>query len=373
MTGSCPSYTLNKVTELYCVHKFNDRRKYFKEYLILFQEEWKELFTNTLFITKSIFQDLKYDGVGNYVDIPLDCLRFLSLGIKTKHDRLKPLYFNPTLLTIPKPEKKQCTCDKCDCASDGLCNSSSNLSVVTKDVVIDGTTYTEYNWVSLCKNGDVMEYREIPTTKYTFNPGSYDPSYDISYETGSVDSEVVVYTLTRKLCKLEVKPCGCPLPTADNEKMFYECCGCYLNPITTNGKNCGKFWKNCSPWAGQCNISACGTKIYVRNLEHFEDNTQLLLTYQMNGIDVDGEVLVPNYANFALMAGVEYRRMVFNDKYKPVEKQMAFYEREKQRDALVVFLNPISIEDLKSLQTVATWNTNFPECFPQMNWNGSIV
>jgi len=367
MIGSCPSYTLNKVTELYCVHKFNDRRKYFKEYLILFQEEWKELFASTLFITKSVYQELKYDGIGNYIDVPLDCLRFLSVGVKTKHNFLKPLYFNPLLLNTPKPEKKSCSCTACNCASDGLCNTSNNLSVTTKEVVINGQTYTEYNWISLCKNGDVMEYREIPTTKYSFNYGSYDNSYDISYETGSSDTEVVTYKLTRKLCQLAVKPCGCPLPTPENEKMFYECCGCYINPITTVGKNCGVHWNRCSSWAGQCNISECGTKIYVRNLERFEENTELLLTYQINGVEIDGEVLVPNYANFALMAGVDYRRMVFNDRYKLAEKQMAFYEREKQRDALIVFLNPISIEDLKSLQTVSTWETNLPECFPNIS------
>lgn len=355
MIAACPSNTLNNAVELYLIKKFNDRRKFFKEYLIIAQEVWKEIFLNTLFVTKSSYVDLKNDGDNNYVDVPPNCLRLLSLGVRGHCDKLKPLYNNQDLDIITKPVKKACSCTACNCESNGLCDSVTALTVTTKEVIIDDVVYTEYTWLSVCPNGDIMEYRKIPTTQYTFQRGSYDSSYDVSYEIGGSEGEVVNYTLVRKLCALKVKPCGCPEQTPENETLFFNTCGCFLNPLSRLGKRCNNFWRGCSEWAGEYKMSPCGTKVIIKNLQHFEHNHQLLMSFQMNGVEIDGEVMIPNYATMCLHTGIEYQKILFNDKYKPVEKQQSYYKFEDEKDKIIVFLNPISIEVMESLPAVATW------------------
>lgn len=354
MIAACPHSTLNDVVSLLCVKKFNDRRKYFKEYLILAQEVWKELFVNTLFVTKNVYLELKKGDGFNYIDIPSNCLRFLSAGVKDRCDILKPLYYNQDLVVTKKPTIKPCGCNACNCASDGLCDSVNSLSVTTKEVVINDVTYTEYTWISVCPNGDIMEYRQIPTTAYSFTRGSYDVSYDISYEIGSSDSEVVVYTLVRKLCKLAVKPCGCPEQTPENEQLFYNSCGCFLNPCTRLAKKCVKYWGDCSQWAGECKISECGTRLEIRHVQDLSDNHQILLTYQTNGVEIDGEIMVPNYANQAIHVGVEYQKILFSGA-NPRVIQDWYYKAEDEKDKITIFLNRISLEQLEFLPQMAKW------------------
>lgn len=354
--ASCPSMTLNDVVELYCIKKFNDKRKYFKEYSIIGQEIWKELFMGPLWATKNVYLELKSGQPFNYVELPSNCLRFLSAGVKSHCDQLKPLFYNQDLDVISKPTIKPCGCNACDCASDGLCSSTNSLTVIPKEVIIDNVTYTEYTWVSVCPNGDIMEYRTIPTKRYTFNPGSYDRSYDVSYDIGTSDEEVVTYTLTRKLCKLEIADCGCPKQTPENCTLFFNNCGCFLNPLTPLARQCNTYWKDCnSPWAGECKLSECGTKLFVRRIVDISKNHQILITYQTNGIDIDGEVMVPNYCNRAIHAGLEYERIWSKDIFPPSVKDRAYYEKMKEFENVIKFLNPIYIEVLENTSNVAHW------------------
>ncbi len=355
MISACPTYTLNDSIELYLVKKFNDRRKYFKEYLIIGQEVWKDIFLNTLFVNKSVYLPLKSGEPFNYVDVPADCLRFLSMGVKDKCDNLKPLYYNQDLDVITKPTRAKCGCTACNCESNGLCDSVNSLSVTTKEVIINDVTYTEYTWVSVCPNGDIMEYRQIPTTQYSFDRGAYDVSYDVSYEIGDSSSEVVVYNLVRKLCKLKVKPCGCPEQTQENQELFFNTCGCFLNCLTPLGKKCGNYWGHCSNWAGEIKMSDCGQKIFVKHVENLHKNHHILFSYQTTGINIDGEVQVPSYANMALHTGLEYQKILFNDKYSAVAKQQAYFKYEDEKNKIINFLNPISIEWLSDQPAVANW------------------
>src|ERR1700679_455120 len=191
MIASCPTLTLNQVTDLYLVHKFNTSRKWYKEYLILSQEVWSEIFQPTLWVVKSEYVELKKGHPYNYVDIPNNMQRFLSLSVKDRCGNLKPLYYNGELDVLVKPKHKTCGCNNCDCR--GLCEAIGGLTATTKEVIINGTSYTETTWVKVCPNGDIYEYRTIPTLKFTFDPGAYDISYDISYEIGDSSSEVVYY------------------------------------------------------------------------------------------------------------------------------------------------------------------------------------
>ena len=320
------------------------------------QEVWKDLFKTTLFITKNEYVELKkgQDGEMNYVEVPTNMQRFLALNAEDKCHNLKPLYYNSDLNVLVKPRKKTCGCNKCDCS--GLCDAIGGLTVTTKEVVIDNVSYTEYLWLKICPNGDIMEYRTIPTTVYTFYKGSYEFSYDYSYEIGGSNSETTVYNLSRKLCNLEVKPCGCPVQNDSNKELFFKHCGCFLSSCNFVKKECEKFWGECNWFAGEIKFSECGTKIYVKHVENFEHNQWLVLSYQVNGVEPDSQVQVPDYAKMCMFAGVDYYKKVFNNRYNQLEKTMAFekYEDEKQR--LVLFNNLLDIEWMeKESNQIARW------------------
>ena len=57
----------------------------------------------------------------------------------------------------------------------------------------------------------------------------------------------------------------------------------------------------------------------------------------------------------AIMTGIEYRKIIFSDKYPPVVKNEAKYRYESAKDDIILFLNPISINWLENLNNVAIW------------------
>lgn len=364
--NNCPTISLSEVVDSYLVHKFNDGRKYYKNYLVIGLEVWKQVFNETMFSMRNEYMELKKGEPYNYIDVPPDMQRYLSSSVKDKCDNLKPLFYNQNLDVIIKPKRKACGCEDkfCDCA--GLCDAIGGLVVNTKEVIIDNpdssppgqpTTYTEYQWLKYCPNGDIFEYRQIPTTQYTFARGSYDDSYDISYEIGESSSQVVVYTLSRKLCSLKVLPCGCPAQCPENEQLFFNHCGCYLNTFNPSINLRNRWYDECNFWAGEVKMSDCGTKIFVKHVECIEKNHHILLSYQTNGINIDGSVQVPNNmaTKMCMYAGIEYHRIVFNDRYNKTQKDDAFYKYVDTQNELIKWLNPISEEWARALPTVAVW------------------
>lgn len=351
--SSCPYITLGQASNLYNIFKGNDTRKYGKQIEILACEVFKEIARNILFLTKSTYVPLIGGEPFNYVNLPHDCQKFLSASIEEKRcHTLKPLYYNPNLNVLVKPKEKLCSCTACDCG--GLCESIGGLTATFKTVTINGTDYTETTYLKYCPNGDIMEYRVIPTTQYTFERGSYDSSYDISYEIGDSDSEVVYYNLSRKLCALAVKPCGCPEQTPENENLFFTNCSCYCNPLLSINK-CQKFWGDCNFYAGEVVMSDCQTKLSVKHVQDFADNKEIIITYQTTGIDPDSETTMPDYAKMALFTGIDYYKNLFNDRINPRIKQEQYYKYIDEQNKIIVYQNKFAIEWLTSQPEMANW------------------
>ena len=343
MTASCPTISLNDVTNLYLIHKGSDTRKFFKPTLILAEEVFKEIFQQTLFVVKSEYVELKKGEPYNYVDVPRNLQRFLSLSVEDKCHNLKPLYYNGELNVLVKPKKKTCGCKDKDCGCSALCDAVGGLTVTTKDVIINDQSFTESRWIKICPDGCVYEYRTIPTTKYTFDLGSYDNSYDVSYEVGSSETEVVTYTLSRILTTLDVEACGCPKQTKENEEKFFRHCGCFLNSCNRVKKQCEKYWGECNYFAGEIKFSECGTKLFVKHVENFKHNQWMVLSYQINGVEPDSQVQVPDYAKMTMYSGIDYHRAVFNDRYSQSEKMTKYYKYEDEKQKLILYNNMIDI------------------------------
>ena len=364
--NTCPTISLNDLTDLYLIHKNNEGRKYHKQTLVLMQQVFAELFTQTWYTVPSRYMELKKGDPYNYIDVPVGMQRLLSVSVPDRCGNMKPLFYNQDMSVIKKPKRKPCGCESntCDCA--GLCEAIGGLVVNTKEVVIINPqssppgpqTYTEYQWLKYCPNGDIYEYRQVPTLQYEFSRGSYDDSYDVSYEIGDSSSSVIVVNLSRKLCSLEVAPCGCPAQNQANEELFFRHCGCFINtfnPVVVQSRN--RCWDTCTAWAGEVKLSDCGTKIFVKWIENIEENHHLLVSYQTNGVDIDGFSQVPNNepTKMCMYAGVEYRRMVFNDRYNLGQKREALYQYEDKKNELIKWLNPLSTEWARSLPTMAQW------------------
>lgn len=351
---SCSTLTLSQATDMFLIFKGIDKRKYAKDYLTISQEVWKELFQQTLFCTKKIYVELIKGTPYNYVEIPRDSYRFFSLAVEDRCRNLKPLYYNNKLnvLVKPNPVTKRCNCEVCDCG--GMCETIGGIVPITEIVNINGTDYTNMTWIKNC-NGDIMEYRTLWTTQYSFVRGSYDNSYDFSYEIGTSDSEVVQINLSRKLCKLETLDCGCPTQTRENEELFARHCGCYCNPLNPVIQRCERHWGECEYYAGSIRLSDCGTKVFVEHVDNLDLNHWLVMSYQTSGIDPDAQTLMPDYAKMALFTGIDYYKNLFNDRIHPNIKQMQSWKYIDEQNKIIVYNNKIAIEDLASLPLVANW------------------
>lgn len=351
---SCPTLTLNQALDIYLGgFKGIDKRKAYKQYQILAMEVWKNIFQETLFSTKQVYVELKKGTPYNYVEIPNDSLRFFGLSVEDKCRNLKPLYYNDKLNVLVKPKNKTCGCES-DCGCSGMCESIGSLVATTQIVNIDGTDYTNTTWIKNC-NGDIMEYRTIWTKSYIFDRGSYDNSYDVSYEIGTSSESVVQVDLSRKLCKLTTMPCGCPEQTKENERLFSEFCGCYCNPLNPIRQRCEKVWGECQYYAGSIKLSDCGTRVYVEHVDNLHKNGWLVLTYQTNGIDPDYQTTIPDYAKMCLYTGIDYYKNLFNDRVPRSTKQEMYYKYVDEQNKIIVYNNKIAIEDLQALDTVANW------------------
>lgn len=361
--SNCPTITLNDVADRYCIYAGDDTRKYLKRIQIIAQDVFSEIFAQTMMVVNSEYMELKKGDPYNYIDIPKNSTRILSVGVPDKCNNLKPLFYNQNLVTIKKPARKPCGCDACDCG--GLCEAIGGIVVNTKEVVIinpdnsppSPQTYTEYQWLKYCPNGDIYEYRQIPTLKYTFSPGAYDDSYDLSYEIGDTSSSVVVINLSRKLCSLDVAPCGCPVQNEKNEKCFFEYCGCYLNTLNPSVVRRDKLWADCNFWAGECKMSDCGTKIEIKWVENIDKNHHLLLSYQTNGINVNGNSQVPNNVptKLAMYTGIDAHKMMVNTRFTRTEKEGSMHAYIDKQNKLIEWMNPLSTEWARSLPDVAVW------------------
>ena len=354
MLTNSTTLTLSQAVDTYCVLKEIDRPKNYKSTLILAAEVFKQIFRNTLFVTKSTYVPLKNDGTYNYVDIPEDCERFFGLSVSDKYHQLKPLSYNQNLNVLIKRAAKSCGCKSCDCGS--LCSSTGSLLPTSTSVVINGVSYTNTTWIKTSPNGDIMEYRTINTPRYeVLAGGSFDDSYDASYEvTKSVQVDVIVYTMVKKLCSLELLACGCPVQSAENNSLFFDACGCYLNPYNSSMSQCKTYWNNNSRYAGSCKVDSTGTKVIVDYLSDFADNQQLVISYQTNGMSADGETLMPDYAKMCLYAGIEYHKGMFKNA-NPKIVDALYYKYIDEQNKLIVYKNPVAIEDLAAIKQMAKW------------------
>ena len=363
--SSCTHYTISQGTDLYLQDRSIDHKKYFNRFLTQAERVYVDLFRKTLFIVKNVWKTVKDGDPFPYVDIPKDCTRLLSASV-TECDLIEPLFYNSQLNILPKPQHRDCGCNHCECG--GLCNDVNNFTQTTNLLfTINGQNYYEIISLEYCKNGDILENRQVPAKKYNNyagDGGDYndDDNNDYSHVTAPFsDYTIVTENFTRKLCKLETLPCGCPKETPENQQMIFNYCGCYLG---WNGKGRTQHKKQFfqdvnNNRKGEVKISECGTKLYYKPQRKFQNGNNnggekiprfLLLAYQTDGTTANQESLFPEFALETFKYGIDYFSKRFNDRYPRTEKHELKCAYEDSKNDLILFLNPLSIKFLQDVQ-----------------------
>lgn len=357
-----PVHTLSESIDRFLITKGIEKKKYFSKYLVVGEKIWEQIFQNTIWVQKSVWKELKDDSPYPSIDKPADCVRLFSIAVLDECQNLQPLYYNSQLNIIPKPSTRKCSCTACDCS---VCEDIENMTVTTKELfTISGITYYEKTWLKYCKNGDIMEYKEVPTKKFNDfigDGGDYNEDYNNDYSIGGnalANFSIVTVPFQRKVCTLETKPCGCPVENKENECIIQEFCGCWL-PYFCNRrkKHCDQFSQNINNnYYGEVKLSECGTKIFYKPAKEWRAATKtkypdfLQVIYQTNGKNPNQEAQVPDYAEMCLWKGTDWLSKAFNNSYSPAEKQLAKYEYVEEQGRVIKFLNPFKLSDLSKIQ-----------------------
>lgn len=341
--SNTPTISLSTFLQNYLAEGEIDIPKYFPRYAISAKWAWKELFQKTLYVVQSHWFPVLFDGEYYYIDLPKCVSRIISVGVEDKYGKIQPLYNNAQWNVVAKPTK-QCNCG---CSCDGLCNDGSTTTVTTKEVFrINNVPYYERTWLKICKNGDVVEYREVPTKKYndyTGTPGDFNGDFNDDFSKPSAFENFTVQTevFQKILCKLDVAPCGCPTSTDENlDKLHTHC-----------GWDCRGGWRKRprqtfenvnNNYYGEVKLSPCGTKVYYRLAKHGKIPDYLLLSWQGTGEEVGLEVQVPEYAYEALSAMLFWRTIRRNPRYSQSDKVEAERIKNMEINNLILYLNPLS-------------------------------
>lgn len=362
--SECLTDTLSEDVDRYLIRAGVDRKKYFSRYLVIAGEVWEDIFQNTLWCIKSVWMPTKAGDPFNYVDMPSDCLRLLSVGVDDKCDLIQPLYYNNQLNVVAKPITKKCGCT-CDCG--GLCNDANSLTTTTKLLfTINGIPYYQKTWMEYCPNGDILQWEETPTKKYNDlvgDSGDFNDDFNDDYSIAAAPFsayEIVTEKTQKKICKLTVKKCGCPEETEQNACLLTEHCGCCIEwGCDTRKRHTKQFSENInSNHLGEIKVSDCSTKIYYRPSRRWKSVVKkefpeyLLVNYQSTGVTPGAETLVPKFCRKLMYAGIDNARKEFNSSFSQNEKDNANYKYIDEKGKVVGYLSPIDLNVMSQMQNI---------------------
>lgn len=337
MDRTIPYLSLTDTTNEYMLATFNDRRKYFINYLSHAKWIWKQLIWNTIWAVKHKYVELDCTTSPWSIVIPKDMVRFINMDVVDDCDKTRSLTYDDNMNTLPVPTTKN-VCKVCGESNDlGQC--VNDITLVQKDVIIDGDTYVEKLWMKVYANGDIVEVRQVPVKQ--FESADPESEYTIGYE-----------TIERRICKVETKPCGCIKNTDQNKQLITDHCGCRLNSC---------YIKYCDPTFAQKNAKFGAIKIedgriWVKGTK----SKQVILSYQTNGECNESELMIPEYAVNAVIFGIDYRAKALAPNRDRFEKREAERAWNKAQQELAEFLNPINMKAFMDLQMA----------FPLWGYNG---
>jgi hypothetical protein len=367
---SCDTQSLSDTLNEYLALRQINKKKYYASYLIAAKQVFKELFEGTMYVMTNEWKTMKRGEPYNYVDVPRGAQRIFSIAVEDDCGDIKPLYYNSRMNIIPMPAEKKCGCHSCQCG--GLC-SEINSTILTTNLLftINNVQYFEKTYLKYCPNGDMIEYKEVPTKQYNDfvgDGGDFNNDYSNDYSGASnpfSNFTIVNNVFQRKICTLKTLECGCPQEIPENEELIKTTCGCFL-PFWGHRRHqhCQHFLAepNTSEY-GEVKISECGTRVYFkpgkRHHRHRDGKKGripefLLVIYQTGGEpeNISDQVQIPTAAAYknAVWDGIDWQTKRFNSKYPANEKQLAKYAYNDSKNNLVTYLSPLNMQDLSDAQ-----------------------
>ncbi len=186
----------------------------------------------------------------------------------------------------------------------------------------------------------------------------------------SATGTVVYNTEITTLCNVEVTEKGCIKITPQNMELLRSHCGCDSFPEQNEGL-CHSWYRKSGlipqpyNYYGYWNVNAADRSIIHifrfdnghvnRNFNSpFRNNiNQVIVSYQTNGETPGDEIMVPQYAQMAMEAGIMWQQKFYNNRVSPNDKAAAKIEWQAARLDVNKHLNPIRMEDIAKLQTQA--------------------
>lgn len=336
MNRQIPFYTLPEVVNEYMLASGSDRRKYYLPFLNHAKWIWKQMMWRTLMVVKHKYIKVDTSTSPYSISIPKDSVRFINVSVEDDCNNMRSLSYNDNMNVFTDAK-----CDACPACGekDLISECVNNISLVEKDVVIDGEGYKEKIWKKLCENGDLVEIRIVPVKDYSEEePGEYEITYQ---------------TITTRICSLEKKKCGCVVDSKSNRDLVITHCGTLLN--SCQKKLCSPTFVKQNAKFGQMRIQ--NGRVYLRgNIPPY-----VMLSYQTNGECSESDMMVPEIAVPALMLGMKYRADAFapTSVVSRFDKQSSKYAFQAELDELDAFLNPIIMTEFINLQmTLPKWGSN---------------
>jgi hypothetical protein len=307
-------YTLSDVAELMA----GENKKGYANHLFHLKLIWNDLLRRTLWVYNSVWLNTNKGNPYPYVLLPENTDTFIGLFYEEETcNKLVEVLPASGYSLRPKPTKKTCGCKEVSCNCGECCSVAHVVNYSTKPHVIDGSTFYEKIWSELCPNGDIVQYREVPTKSF------FDNGYSIVYQPDQ-----------QRLCSVTVKPCGCVEETKENALLLAEHCGC---TVTCNGDIVGVKHSE-TRW------QADGRKMYLVG-------GTVRDWYRCDLIESDAcdHSAVPEYALRCLMAGADWSKNQFNERIHPniIAAKEQTYGRMKTK--LLMDLNPIDLDGLNRL------------------------
>jgi len=348
MSAQVPKYTLAEVVEDYLIRTFNQRRKYFSNYMRIGQDVYKDIYRTILPTIKSKYVKVYPADANNpfpFVYLPDGMVKFFGASVTNKNRDLIQVVYNAELNVFTKPAEnpKGCGC------SNSVCDCIDNLQVVMTDKIIDGDTYVQKDWVVCCDNGDVMQYSEIPVKKYGTDGGDYSEDYGNDYDIINDGGNVVTIQVYKKLGRLETKDCGCPIESENNKDIVFKKCGCFLGLKP----DCCKIWYDKKlECTGEMKFSECGTKLYLKNVK--DDDGYVVVSGQMDPVKCGDEIEVDDYAREAIISGIAAFSAVHHPRVSATDKREAERRYLRDKTKLFEYMNPLNAARFFATPTATT-------------------
>lgn len=344
--------TLSDLADKFCLKQGNVREAMYPKVLSMAEWAWKDMYRNTIWQTKKIVLSVDCGAIR----LPTDCENLVNISVIDVFNQIHPLSYNGSLNTAKiSCEKSQCSCTKCH-GHNTLCSVIDSIQVTTEQVDIKGTSYTLTTYIRYGNDGSLQKEQIIPT-----------------WDTQA--SAVVMQKVITNLVTLDIDDKGCIKPTQPNITALINYLGWNGRVWDWNGwfNNNRPYWE-LIPYSynyyGWWNFNAAdpsiihifhnGPRMEGRQSQKereeqrgdFEDKgiCKVIVTYQTNGTVPGNEILVPEYAEMAMYAGILYQQKFLSPRDGD-KGNMAYNAYRREKMEVFKYLNPVRMDDVIKLIT----------------------